>query len=76
MDEFLDSVEEAVLGHVNDRVFIMKLSALLQAQTFVALPNTLTVAGLRQLLPGVADLRARFVSALTARAPSRATTAT
>ena len=44
MDEFLDSVEEAVLGHVNDRVFIMKLSALLQNQTFVALPNTLTVA--------------------------------
>lgn len=32
------------MGHVNDRVFIMKLSALLQNQTFVALPNTLTVA--------------------------------
>ena len=44
VDEFLDSVEEAVMGHVNDRVFIMKLSALLQNQTFVALPNTLTVA--------------------------------
>ena len=44
MDEFLDSVEEAVMGQVNDRVFIMKLSALLQNQTFVARPNPLTVA--------------------------------
>lgn len=40
----LELVEEAVMGTVNERIVVMKLSLTLLTQTFVALPNTITVA--------------------------------
>ena len=40
----LDLVEEVLTGSTKDRVFLMKLSAILLNQTFVAIPTSLTVA--------------------------------